>query len=234
VSAYWLANARAWRDIANLSQNPRAVHHELKRELAPGTPVGEIFWQQVDRRAAMFRALPQDVAKYLVRHITAETLQGRTTEEVMQDVQELFPHFSHTRAKLIARTEAAKTYADIVEARSQAMGYHWYVWQTAHDERVRTSHRHMQSVIVRFDDPPNPEELAGMSRGSHHYGPGGTWNCRCYAAPLVSLNQVDRWPAKVYMNDRLIPMRQREFRRLWEQDAPGVIQRVGAHAMAFI
>lgn len=196
------------------------IYQELQKELQHGTAVGDLFWSQIDKRAAMFRSLPLDVAKHLTEHATKESLKGRTPASIAKDIAELYPHVSRTRANLIARTESAKTQSSLTESRSEAMGYHWYVWQTAHDERVRSSHKHMQGVICRFDDPPDPEELIGMINQAQHYNPGGIWNCRCFASPIINPDFGITWPAQVYVNGQVVKMRKSEFVALWSQDAP--------------
>ena len=220
VTHYWASGTRGWRAAAKETGTGHVIYRELQKELKHGTKIGDLFWSQIDKRAAMFTSVPLDTAKHLTEHATKEALKGRTPQSIAKDIIEQYPHISRTRANLIARTEAAKTQASLTESRSQEMGYHWYIWQTAHDERVRSSHRHMQGVICRFDDPPDPEELIGIMRQSQHYNPGGIWNCRCYSAPVVNPDFGITWPAKVYANGKVVKMTKREFVALWMQDAP--------------
>ena len=67
----------------------------------------------------------------------------------------------------------------------------------------------MNGVLVRFDDPPSPEALIGESSVGK-YNAGGIWNCRCYAEPLIDIDDV-KWPCRVYSNGNIKSMHKKEF-----------------------
>jgi SPP1 gp7 family putative phage head morphogenesis protein len=83
-----------------------------------------------------------------------------------------------TRATLIARTEVAKANVMITQARAQAAGLDYYIWQTAEDADVRESHAEMAGDVFRFDQPPTLSD--GMTGN-----PGEFPNCRCFAIPVI-------------------------------------------------
>lgn len=75
----------------------------------------------------------------------------------------------------------------------------WYVWRTALDgDRVRKSHRLMEGVLVNWKDPPSPEQLA-CEKNVGYYHAGNIWNCRCYASPIIDVDDIPR-NVKVYHN----------------------------------
>jgi len=84
---------------------------------------------------------------------------------------EAFPLASANRVKLIARTETGKAYTMLTMAQSEDLDIPAYEWETSIDARVRSSHNHMQGVIVFWHDPPSPEALIGIkSVGKYHAG----------------------------------------------------------------
>lgn len=87
-----------------------------------------------------------------------------------------------TRARLIARTETARSTASINQARAQAVGSNQYRWHNSGDEAVRHSHKflkgkRLQGMIFSWDNPPTLDD--GMT--GH---PGTFPNCRCFAEPV--------------------------------------------------
>ena len=63
------------------------------------------------------------------------------------------------------------------ELRSRARTVDGYVWRTAGDSDVRSSHKKMNGKFVRWDDPPQLDNLNGDA--------GALPNCRCYPEPLI-------------------------------------------------
>lgn len=78
------------------------------------------------------------------------------------------------RAKLIARDQTQKFFANIDEARQRDIGVEEYKWRTAGDQRVRKAHRDNDGKVFRWDKPP---------KTGH---PGHDVQCRCYAQPVLS------------------------------------------------
>ena len=86
------------------------------------------------------------------------------------------------RARLIARTETARSNAYINQSRAQAVGSNQYRWHNSGDEAVRHSHKflkgkRLQGMIFSWDAPPTLDD--GMT--GH---PGTFPNCRCFAEPV--------------------------------------------------
>lgn len=101
---------------------------------------------------------------------------------------------------------------ELAKERALKVGVEWYQWKTAEDQRVRASHQIMQNVLIRWDDPPSPEELLTGNPGSKYHA--GEGDCRCYPSSLVTLNHVV-WPAKVHINGKIIEMKKSEFMKIW-------------------
>ena len=52
------------------------------------------------------------------------------------------------------------------------------MWRTVGDNRVRETHRELNGQSFRWDEPPECDP-------GHHALPGGIWNCRCWAEPVI-------------------------------------------------
>lgn len=100
---------------------------------------------------------------------------------------------SESRAKLIARDQTAKVNADLVKARSEAVGSKMYIWSGSMDERERESHRVLEGKYCKWDDPTVFSGDEGKtwekrkSIGAVELHPAGDYNCRCNALPVVNM-----------------------------------------------
>ncbi|WP_281759279.1 phage head morphogenesis protein, partial [Alicyclobacillus hesperidum] len=174
---------RTWRQAAKVNSQGRMIYEALQKELQD-TPTGRAMAKQIEANAQYITSVPRDISQAMTKHIASRALAGMRPEAVAAELQKMYPHLSDVKANLIARTEAAKTATALTQARCEEMGVKWYVWRTSEDSRVRESHRYMDRVLVSWDDPPSPEQLAGESHIYGHYHAGCIFNCRCYAAPL--------------------------------------------------
>jgi SPP1 gp7 family putative phage head morphogenesis protein len=191
------ANAATWRAAAREGSKGRFIYDALRKEMQG--PVGGEVYAQIQRNAAIIKSLPPDISSRVTNYIEQESLKGRRASDIAEDIQNMFPHASRSKAQLIARTECSKTSTALTRARAQNMGLEFYEWRTSEDSRVRESHRKMDHVLIRWSDPPSPEKLAGEKNPPAPYQAGCIWNCRCYPAPVVSFDRLP-WPHKVYMN----------------------------------
>lgn len=202
-----VANARSWREAARQGGRGSQIYAGIQQELRGR--VGARYRELVESNAQYISSLPQSVAAAFVS-ASATTARAGTRAKVTSG-EALLDRVSRSRAMLLARTETAKAQAALTRARAEDLGLDWYVWRTSEDSRVRLSHRKMQGVIFRYDNPPSPETLAG-EKTVGHYNAGEVFNCRCYAEPLLRLNQV-HWPHRVYMGGQIRYVTLNEFRR---------------------
>lgn len=149
---------------------------------------------KIDPQSAQMRALVErlvrekvDLIKTLPRNSAVEAQKmsaeialstGKRHETLISKIQGLAAGYPEFAARRIARTEVARTQSQLVQAQAQSIGVNQYVWHTVEDEAVRESHKEMDGKICSFDDPPEVEP-------GHFYNPGGIYNCRCYAVPLL-------------------------------------------------
>lgn len=210
VTNLFVGSAKTWREAARQSSKSRVIYEALRHELQG--PVGGAVNFQVQRNAELIRTLPLDIAGRVTDYISEESFKGRRAADIAENIQRMFPENSKAKAQLIARTEVSKTSTALTRARAENIGLDWYEWRTSEDQRVRSSHRHMDRVLVRWTDPPSPEELIG-EKSYGHYHSGDIFNCRCYPAPLTGIDRVS-WPHKVYMNGSITMMTLSQFRQL--------------------
>jgi SPP1 gp7 family putative phage head morphogenesis protein len=108
--------------------------------------------------------------------------KGQAWDVLAERIQEI-GDVTDRRAELIARDQTGKMNSTFNQVRQTTLGVDKYEWQTAGDERVRTSHRAMNGKTFEWSDPP-------VVDGERTH-PGQAIQCRCVAAPVVDLDEVD-------------------------------------------
>lgn len=211
VTPVSVSNMATWRQAAKKATRGRFLYELLMAERDQNLRLS--MEAQITENVGLIRTLPMDVANKVVHDITEEALLGRRADTIAKIIKDKTDQHARASARLIARTEVNKTRTALTKARSEELGLKWYVWRTALDgDRVRKSHREMEDVLVAWSNPPSPEELVG-EKNVGHYHAGNIYNCRCYAEPLLEIDDVD-WPHKVYYNGQIQKMRRSEFEQL--------------------
>lgn len=204
-------NGKTWRDAAKKNTKGKFLYNLLMREINSGlkTTIND----QIIENIGLIRTLPSDVATKTVNDIVEQAQRGRRASSIAKDIKKYTDKHARASARLIARTEVSKTSTALTRARSRDLNINWYVWRTALDgDRVRESHRIMEDVLVNWNVPPSPEILVGeKSVGRYHAG--NIFNCRCYAEPLLEIDDV-AWPHKVYYNERIVMMHKKDFEKM--------------------
>ncbi len=199
-----------WREAARENSKGRIIYEALRKELKG--PIGFAIKDQIQRNAEIIKSLPLDISREVTRHVLQESLKGRRASDIADDIEALFPLWSKAKAKLIARTEVSKTSTALTQARCEDLGLDWYNWRTSEDSRVRSSHKHMEGVLVKWSNPPSPEELI-HAKSYGHYHAGNIFNCRCYPEPVIALDAIT-WPHKVYFQGKIQTMSRKQFERI--------------------
>lgn len=206
-----VGNQRTWREAAKKATKGKFLYRLLMDELKQGT--GNIIQQQVIENASLIRTLPSDVAEKVAQDVSENALKGARAESIEKIIRDKTVQHTRASARLIARTETAKTQSALTKARCEQLGLRWYVWRTALDgNRVRLSHRIMEGVLVNWNNPPSPEELVGEKYVGHYHA-GNIWNCRCYSEPVLEIDDI-RFPARVYYNGQIVMMNKSEFEKI--------------------
>lgn len=191
---------RSWRAAATASSQGRAIYKALQHETM-GTTLGQSISAIVAENAKLIKTCPQNMAKRLSQLAKEREFEGIRPDQITKEIMQEARHLREYEARRIARTESAKASTALVQARAESLGLDFYIWRTAHDSRVRAQHEKMDGIICRWSDPPDPEALAGeKSYGRYH--PGGIFNCRCIALPIIALEDI-KFPAKVYVSGHI-------------------------------
>lgn len=199
-----------WRDAAKENGLGRDVFESLKKEL--NGHIGGVVNFQVKRNAEIIKRLPLDISRQVTEHILNESLKGKRASDIAEEIKMFFPNTTKARAQLIARTEVSKTSTALTRARANNIGAEWYMWKTSEDSRVRSSHKHMDGVLVKWTNPPSPESLIGK-KSVGYYNAGDVFNCRCYPEVVLNLDKLP-WPCKVYYGGRIQSMSKSQFKSI--------------------
>ena len=148
----------------------------LRDELASG-PTGIRARELLDQQVELITSIPMEAAERVHRVAQQAMVQGSRAEDVMRDILRT-EDITVKRARLIARTEVARSASVLTQARAEAAGSDGYIWRTVGDADVRDSHSEMEGTYVRWDTPPR------LSDGTVTHA-GQIYNCRCYAEPVL-------------------------------------------------
>jgi SPP1 gp7 family putative phage head morphogenesis protein len=206
-----IENSKSWREASARSQRSQMLYRLLQQEMQGS--VGQRVAMLVQENAKLISSIPSDVSQRLAHEIMRAQQAGSRPETTAAMMAKRYPELAGSRIHLIARTETAKASTALTEARSEDLGLDWFEWETSEDQRVRYSHRNMDKVLVNWKDLPFPEALVGEKSTLGRYAPGAAPNCRCYPAPLLSIDDVS-WPHRVFTAGRITRMTKTQFQKL--------------------
>lgn len=169
-------NEHAWRSLSN------QMGFELKRQL-DDSDWGRMLQSEMARQVDLITSLPTDAATRIHKLAIGELYEVDRGAGIMKEIMRSGA-VSKSRAELIARTEVGRASSEMVKARAAEFESDGYIWRNANDRDVRPLHRtHSRGGIAdkfyRWDDPPVSGENGERSL------PGGIYNCRCYAEPVI-------------------------------------------------
>lgn len=195
VQSSMIRSARTWREAAKLAGGRKSfqIFQALQQEFVSHGR----FLDLVQRNAELIRSVPTGVGRSITALAAERTISGQRAESLIHTMQTRAPGLTKSHARLIARTETAKTQAAIVQVRAQQVGMNYYVWRTSQDQRVRSAHKHMEGVVCNYSDPPSPEVLNG-EKNVGHYSPGNIWNCLTAETQVFSLVDYEKIYRRIY------------------------------------
>lgn len=164
-------DVKAWEELA------RQMGGTLRRRImrAPvAVPLEDALREQVE----LITSLPLRAAER-VHELTVEALfQSERAEYIAKQVLRSGA-ISSARARLIARTEVARTASLLTQIRAEHIGSEGYIWRTSGDSDVRPLHKKLEGKFIKWDKPP----IAGENGERAHAGQ--IYNCRCWPEPIV-------------------------------------------------
>ncbi|KAA8563216.1 NAD(+)--arginine ADP-ribosyltransferase EFV [Pseudomonas extremaustralis] len=160
---------KAWAMLTE--QMSQALRQEIRN-----APTGQVMQGLLAEQVTLIKSIPLDAAKR-VHELTLQGIEdGTRASEIAKEIQRS-GEVSESKAKLIARTEVARTASTLTEARAKSVGSEGYIWRTSGDSDVRHSHAEMNGKFVRWDSPPTLDKMTGHA--------GCFPNCRCYPDPVI-------------------------------------------------
>ena len=133
------------------------------------------------RNYNLIKTIPQDI-KNRFESAFLNDVNNFDQEAIKKQVLTI-KGISERRADTIARDQVAKALDGYATARSQTLGYEYYVWVTSKDERVsrgKGGHKQLGDRIYRYDTPT--AIIDGYLNVGH---PSQRVNCRCRRRPLL-------------------------------------------------
>lgn len=178
------AEATAMKMLRAVARQDRKVwmahSEEMGRQLTneiTNTPTGALFLARLADQVGLIKSLPLEAAQRVHELTTEALVDGRRAGELAVEIGKS-GEVAESRARLIARTEVARTASMLVETRARGAGSDGYIWRTAGDGDVRDSHKEMNGKYVRWDTMPT------LSDGTRTHA-GQIYNCRCYPEPVI-------------------------------------------------
>lgn len=166
------------QDVAAWRQHARQMGKALRAEIYHA-PTGQIVRESIARQVGLITSLPTEAGERVHKIALKARLSGTRANEAAKEIQAT-GSVTRSRAVLIARTEIARTGAELTEARSVSVGGLTYYWRTLRDADVRHDHRILEGKIFAFANPPVADQRTGARAN-----PGCIYRCRCYASPIL-------------------------------------------------
>lgn len=200
-----VGSAQSWREAARRKAIAKEIVEYTKHEMQGN--VGRRVAELVGNNSLYIKTLPSQWAEKASQIALRMTLEGKRPETIEVELRKIIPEEMQKNIKTIARTESAKANAAIAQARAEELGIKCYIWRTCNDERVRKSHAFMKGTVCFWNNPPAPE-------GRDYYHPGGTYNCRCYAEPVIDVKDLPN-SMSVWVGDGVRKMSKKAFMKMY-------------------
>lgn len=165
------------RDLNAWRKHTKHMGFEM-RKLLQEAPVGRLLKQRLEDQVDLITSLPLEAAQR-VHHLTREGLADSTRASEIAKAILSSGEVTKSRAMLIARTEVSRTSSELMRARAKHVDSEGYIWRTSEDADVRPLHKKLNGKFFRWDEPPVTGENGERSL------PGGIYNCRCWAEPVL-------------------------------------------------
>jgi SPP1 gp7 family putative phage head morphogenesis protein len=121
----------------------------------------------------------QDSVKNLREAVEGNAQEGYRFDNLTEVIRHRYG-VTANKAKFLARQETGLFMAKYRKQRFDQAGVRKYKWSTAHDERVRDSHKHLDGRVFAYDQPPVTDRATGAKNN-----PGEDFNCRCLDIPIL-------------------------------------------------
>lgn len=132
----------------------------------------------VNQNVGLIQTIPQTHLKNVEQTVTQGIRNGMRVGDLEKMIEAKY-HPAMNHAELIARDQVGKFNGNLNQLRQKELGIRKYRWRTVRDERVRPFHEELEGTIQSWDEPPV------VSRDGRREHPGGDYQCRCQAEPIL-------------------------------------------------
>lgn len=167
----------ARRDVYAWELLAKTMGKSLKREVEQA-PTGVAMRNLMAEQVHLITSLPTVAAERVHEWAFKGLLDGTRAKEVAKAIRET-GLVTAGQARLIARTEVARTASTLTQARATHIGSEGYIWRTSGDSDVRKLHKALEGKFIAWDKPPISGE-----RGERAHA-GQIYNCRCWPEPVI-------------------------------------------------
>jgi SPP1 gp7 family putative phage head morphogenesis protein len=167
----------ARRDEKFWFDQSKELGRNLRKEIKKG-PTGIAVRERTAEAAALITSLPLEAAQRIEVYAVDYMTRGIRASELVKRVMAT-GEVTKSRANTIARTETSRTAGVLQEIRAKSVGSEGYIWRTSEDIDVRDRHRRLNGKFFTWASPP----ITGENGERSH--PGGIYNCRCWAEPVL-------------------------------------------------
>lgn len=165
------------QDVKAFKEYSNEISNELKKEIENIELSGKFKIDLIMEQVELIKSIPIDAA-VRVNDLCIKALEdGTRSKEIMEELLRT-TKVSKSKARLIVRTETARTSSRFTQYRAEKLGITHYIWTTSHDSDVRSSHREMDGKVIAFNDPPSFPD-------GHRYHAGEFCNCRCWKKLII-------------------------------------------------
>jgi SPP1 gp7 family putative phage head morphogenesis protein len=183
----WMSLGKAADDLneANYLQWKRSSKSTMGVEF----PKDEPWWDQTKKtwqtqNYTQIKKLCEDYITQINSAAEQAVVNGQSVKELTDQIQKIDTTMKKSRAEFIARDQMGKLNSMATQARMTNIGLHMYIWETAGDERVRSTHAPMDGLLCRWDDASVYSEDGGKTwiprpGDAVHLHPGMDYQCRC-------------------------------------------------------
>jgi len=165
------------RDTAAWEELARTMGRSLRRDLL-GAPIAEALRSKLSEQVELISSLPLEAAQRVQELTVQNVLQAGRSDEIAAAILRS-GQVAASHARLIARTEVARTASLLTQVRAEYVGSEGYIWRTSDDGVVRPLHKKLEGRFIKWDKPP----IAGENGERAHAGQ--IYNCRCWPEPVI-------------------------------------------------
>ncbi|GHV78627.1 hypothetical protein AGMMS49944_04180 [Spirochaetia bacterium] len=196
----WMGLGQAADDLneANYTQWKKSSKSAMGVEF----PKDEEWWPKTKQdwqkqNYTLFEKMGKEYVTQINNVTEQAVVNGWSVRQLVEEISKIDTTMKKSRVNLIARDQIGKLNSMATQDRMQHAGLNMYIWETAHDERVRgnpggkypnarPSHHLMDGLLCRWDDPTVYSEDGGKTwiprdADAPLAHPGMEIQCRCIA-----------------------------------------------------